>query len=211
MKDIFDTTVATYRDEAGAAAFVAKELPHDAARSASVYSLLDGLDISGWRVLDVGCGFGRDVGEFRRRGAEAYGCDVSPALLDKADERVKPYLKEYDWRSGESLPFGGGFDLIWCCAVLVHVPRAELIVFLRRLWDGLKAGGRLALYTKCGKGEQVVRNLGENLPRVMVFYTVEDITSIFNQLGAEIEMASGDFATTALGDALLVVRVRKTF
>jgi SAM-dependent methyltransferase len=210
MMDIFDETVASYRDEAGAAAFIAKEVRHkEGNRDATAYSMLDGLDLAGVRALDVGCGFGRDVGELRRRGAVAFGCDVSPPLLAEAEKAFGPYFTEYDLRSGAPLPFGGGFDLIWCCAVLVHVPRAELRVFFGRLWDGLAVGGRLVLITKQGEGQTVARNLGEALPRVMVMYAVEEILAVLRELGAVVEMEVPDLSVTAYGEAVLGVRVRK--
>ena len=161
------------------------------------------------RVLDVGCGFGRDVVEFRKRGAEAFGCDVSEVLLSEA-------RKHGDWfaacnlREAGELPFDGKFDLIWCCAVLVHIPRAEVRAVLQRLWDGLKPGGRLVIWTKIGEGERVMSNLGENLPRMMVYYAQEELLVPLKEWGAEVELAS-DTQRDALptGDHLMYLRVRK--
>lgn len=209
MPDVFDETVATYRDEAGAAAFVAKERKFEDGRNGRVYALFDAYAMQGWRILDVGCGFGRDVREFRRRGAKAYGCDVSEPLLEHAEREVGPYFTRWDVRSGDEVPFGGGFDFIWCCALLVHVPREELAGVLEKLWQGLRTGGRLAIITKCGEGQAVTHNLGEGLGRVMVMYEVPEITDVLTRLGAEIEVADGGHSATAFGEALLAVWARK--
>ncbi len=208
--DIFDQTVASYRDVRGAEAFVAKELRNkESARDQTSYSLLEGMVLDGLRVLDIGCGFGRDVAAFRQRGAEAYGCDVSPPLLEHAVREVGPYFTEYDFRRGDMLPFGGIFDVIWCCAVLVHVPRVELGVFTQRVWDGLANGGRAIFISKQGEGDEVSRNLGEDLPRVMVFYRAEEVVAEWQALGGTVELAKPDLSITAYGDAMFGVVLRK--
>ena len=209
MPDVFDETVATYRDEAGAAAFVAKERRFEEGRNGRVHSLFDVYDMRGWRVLDVGCGFGRDVKEFRLRGADAYGCDVSEPLLAQAEREFGPYFKVWDVRAGGEVPFGGGFDFVWCCALLVHIPREELMRVLETLWAGLREGGRLAIITKCGEGQTVTQNLGEGLGRVMVMYGVNEIVDVLKGFGAEIEVADAGHSATAFGEALLAVWARK--
>lgn len=205
----FAETVATYRDVRGAEAFIAKERVNEARRNAQAYEKISDLDVRGWKVLDVGCGFGRDVGEFRRRGAEAYGCDVSPVLLDKAREMYGPWFVEDDILARNALPFGGEFDLLWCCSVFVHVPREEMTQVLERLWKGLKPGGRLLLWTKQGEGERVMENLGAGLPRVMVYYRMADFTGLIEAWGGVVEMKEGNHAQLPTGDSLLFMRVRK--
>ena len=209
MRTIFDETVATYQNAGAARAFVEKEVQHQDGRNAAYYELLHGLHLEGMRVLDIGCGHGRDVQYFRSHGASAYGCDVSPELLALADEDVRPFLQAHDFRSSESLPFGGYYDLIWCCAVLVHLPRIELADFLKKVWHDIKPGGHLALITKHGSGQMVARNLGENLPRVMVFYTVDEIMDVLKPLGAEVEVETPALTTTAYGEQVLGIRVKK--
>ena len=48
----------------------------------------------------------------------------------------------------------GAYDGIWCCASLLHVPLAELPQVLQRLWRALRAGGRIYVSFKLGKGER---------------------------------------------------------
>lgn len=210
-EDMFARTVETYCSLSGAAAYVGKEMKHAAARRGTVYLPLEGLELDGWRVLDVGCGFGRDVAEFRRRGAVAFGCDVSDVLLGKARSDYGEGFAKYDVRGGGALPFHGGFDLIWCCAVFVHVPRAELDAVIGRMWEGLKPGGRMVMTTKEGQGEKVVDNLGAGLERMMVYYSPGELVNAVRRLGGDMEAMSDSNVVLPTGDALMWVRARKPF
>lgn len=206
-EDVFANTVEVYATEEGAAAYVAKESAFETARNVSVYAAFDGMNLQGLRMLDVGCGYGRDVAEFRRRGAEAYGCDVSGPLLAKAQADVGPYFQLHDLRSREPLPFGGPFDIVWCCFVLVHIPRTELAAVLAKMWGALKPGGTLMILTKSGAGEKIVENMGK--ARIMVYYSAEEIAAELEEKGGCMEVATENYSTTAHGEAVLWVRVRK--
>lgn len=210
VKDPFEATVVSYCDPKGAEAYVLKEMPVHSERTAAAFRLVEGVALEGLRVLDVGCGFGRDVGEFRRRGAEAFGVDVSEALLGRAREQYGPYFRVDNVRGKGAFAWEGPFDLVWCCAVLVHVPRTEMEGVLRRMWEALKPGGRLAIWTKVGEGERVMANLGKRYPRVMVYYTPDEILGPLKAWGAVVERVTGeDIALLPTGDGLFYVRVRK--
>ena len=47
-------------------------------------------DVSGCRVLDVGCGDGEFAVELAKRGAIVVGIDASPEMIDAANSRPKP-------------------------------------------------------------------------------------------------------------------------
>ncbi len=49
--------------------------------------------LSGKEVLDVGCGFGRDVGKMRKLGYTAYGIDISEKMIGEADEDIREFLR----------------------------------------------------------------------------------------------------------------------
>jgi len=217
MEDIFARTAEAYKDERGARAFVAKELVNDTSRGARVGMYLDAMELAGKRVLDVGCGYGRDVALFSQRGADAYGCDVSPALLDEAMER---YGEDLGYRLGLDdirqvgpLPFytEPGFDGVWCCSVLVHVPRAQMPGVLKRLWDAVAPGGWLFIISKEGAGERVMDNLGHGLERIMVYYDVRELRDVLEPLGAVTEFIEkgGDAVKIPTGDRLFSVKFRK--
>ena len=97
----------------------------------------------GSRVLDVGCGSGRDMALLRAMGRDAYGIDASEPLTALA-QQYHPDLAgrvTLGTLPDSPVPFGGQFDGVLCSAVLMHIPLAQqpaAIDFVRRC---LKPGG----------------------------------------------------------------------
>jgi SAM-dependent methyltransferase len=104
----------------------------------------------GGRILDAGCGSGRDLREFVRRGYRATGIDASRALVRIA-ARHSPapcFVMRF-----EDLSYENCFDAIWACASLLHVPKRMLRSVLHRLHLALVPGGVMFVSVQAGKGE----------------------------------------------------------
>jgi 2-polyprenyl-3-methyl-5-hydroxy-6-metoxy-1,4-benzoquinol methylase len=188
MTNALAQTVATYCNPQGAANFVAKEDRNAAQRNAAVWGLAEDWPLQGMKILDVGCGFGRDVAMFRERGAEAYGVDISAPLLAEAQSRFghAEWWFENDVLTLHRSPVGK-LDVVWCINVLVHVPRPQMPALLRRWAGWLKPGGRLVVSSKQGNGESLYLNLGDDLPRVMVLYQPQELTAVLEKSGMVVE------------------------
>ncbi len=107
----------------------------------------------GGRVLDAGCGSGRDALAFRKRGFEVTAFDGSPRMVEMARAHTGlPVLHltfaEVTWTEA--------FEGIWSCASLLHVPRSELPEIMKRLRNALVPGGFWELSFKVGDGERQV-------------------------------------------------------
>ncbi len=101
------------------------------------------------RILDVGCGSGRDLHALVEAGFDAEGVDACEALLTEVKRRY-PALSDRIRR--DSLPALGtvpdaSFDGILCWAVLMHVPAERLCDTLMNLRRVLRPGGRLLIST----------------------------------------------------------------
>ncbi len=101
----------------------------------------------GMRVLDIGAGSGRDLGLLMKMGCYAYGVDPSDELRAAALQRHPQLVGRVI--SGElpalGQPFGGNFDGVLCSAVLMHLPRAEVLDAAIAIRNVLKENGRLIL------------------------------------------------------------------
>ncbi len=89
----------------------------------------------GARVLDVGCGMGRDLAVLLETGFDAYGVEPHGAMRARAIERHPNLAGRIAAASLPQIgqPFGGGFDAIVCSAVLMHLPAGALPASLAAL------------------------------------------------------------------------------
>ncbi|MBX3747062.1 MAG: class I SAM-dependent methyltransferase [Verrucomicrobiae bacterium] len=133
--------------------FYAEHAPTVAARYAGAESAaarrFHEVFAAGGRILDVGCGSGRDLQALVDAGFEAEGVDACEALLTEAKRRY-PALAGRLRR--DSLPDLGTIldassDGILCWAVLMHVPAERLFDTLFNLRRVLRPGGRLLIST----------------------------------------------------------------
>lgn len=104
------------------------------------------------RILDVGCGGGRDLKAFRERGFKPFGIDPSLALVEIARQHSGA---EVAVAKVEELEFVQEFDAVWACASLLHLPRSVLPEALRRIKRSLVHGGVFFLSVQAGSGECV--------------------------------------------------------
>ncbi|MBI3999347.1 MAG: class I SAM-dependent methyltransferase [Candidatus Omnitrophica bacterium] len=80
------------------------------------------------RVLDIGCAKGYLVYEFRRRGVETFGVDISEYALLQSPSSMKPFLCQADICE-TSLPFHSGvFDLITSLETIEHLNDPEKMI-----------------------------------------------------------------------------------
>lgn len=209
MTSYLNKTHQTYCSPEGAAAFIAKETPYGQERNARVFKIIEDLNLSDKKILDVGCGFGRDTLYFRQKGAEAYGIDISAELLKKPLIQHPHYFAVHNILDNEPLPFPAPFDLIWASAFFVHIPKQNLKSTLLKLWGNLASGGHLIIFTKLGQGEEMKYNLGENLDRLMVYYQRDDFLSILTPLGAKQDVIEEKLTQVESKDTFFTLRLLK--
>ena len=104
------------------------------------------------RILDLGCGPGRDLVAFRRLGHEPTGLDACPEFVDMARRLAVGEVWLQDMLALD-LP-AAQFDGVFANAVLFHVPSLALPRVLGDLWQALKPGGVLFSSNPRGSNEE---------------------------------------------------------
>lgn len=101
----------------------------------------------GARVLDLGCGEGRDSVFFASRGFEVTGVDVSAAGLQKAERLARAHGVKVRWMSADAADWmpTGPFDLVYSCGALHYVARRHRARVLSQLQAATRPGGHHAL------------------------------------------------------------------
>lgn len=79
---------------------------------ADLLKLLERRGLRGNRLLDVGCGTGKSFLEMLPRGWEVTACDISPAMLKLAREKVGERV-HFALADMLALPEFGEFDVVW--------------------------------------------------------------------------------------------------
>jgi len=118
------------------------------------------------RILDFGCGPGRDLKVFSDLGYEAIGLEGAERFVEFARQYSGCEVWHQDFLSLE-LP-SEYFDGIFANAALFHVPSQELPRVLKELWATLKPSGVLFSSNPRGDNEE-----GWNGERYGAYYNLE--------------------------------------
>lgn len=143
------TTLAAY--EASAQGFWEGTRHHDV--SQNVEALLEAIgEPAPLRILDFGCGPGRDLVAFRARGHDPVGLDGAPAFVRMARERAGVPVWQQDFLALDLPP--NAFHGVFANASLFHVPGAALPRVLAQLLTCLRPGGVLFASNPRGGNEE---------------------------------------------------------
>jgi SAM-dependent methyltransferase len=136
-------TIAFYDQEA--ATYAAR--PQDS-RFRRLSSFLDDLT-PGAKILELGCGGGRDAEEMIRRGFDVTPTDGSPGMAAEAARRLGRPVRVLRF---EDLNVEAAVDAVWANASLLHAPAEALPSILARVRRALRPGGRFFASYKAGDG-----------------------------------------------------------
>lgn len=109
----------------------------------------------GAHILDAGSGSGRDTLAFLRRGYTVSAIDSSAALCALSTRLTGMQTRNIRFQEFESKD---GYDGIWACASLLHVPEKELSCVISRFVMALKPGGLMYMSFKHGDGERTAED-----------------------------------------------------
>jgi SAM-dependent methyltransferase len=104
------------------------------------------------RILDAGCGIGRDVKAFTERGYQVIGIDASLAIVREARQRTGGDIR---LMRIQDIPWEQMFNGIWAMASLLHIPRDSIPFVLGKLFRALIVTGAMFMSFKKGSIERV--------------------------------------------------------
>ncbi len=102
----------------------------------------------GARILDFGCGSGRDTKAFLELGYQVEAIDGSKELCKIASEYTGIEVKNKLFNELDAV---GRYDGIWACSSILHVSKDELKTVLKKMSVALKDGG--VIYTSFKYGD----------------------------------------------------------
>ena len=112
--------------------------------------ILRGNIAAGMRVLDAGCGYGRNLVYLLRESVEVFALDASPdavAHVRALAGELAPSLPDENIQVGaiEQMPFADGFADVVICNSVLHFARdeAHFLAMVEELWRVLRVGGLL--------------------------------------------------------------------
>ena len=135
---------------------------------------------TGPRILDAGCGPGRDAALLRLAGADVVGLDLARAMLHQARHLDDAgHLSQGDLRR---LPFAtDSFDAVWCFAALGHLPPDAIHQALTEFRRVLNRGW-LYVVVRQGSGVRSASWQGA-LPRYFTDLTPETLSTALHTAG----------------------------
>jgi ubiquinone/menaquinone biosynthesis C-methylase UbiE len=134
------------------------------------------------RVLDAGCGPGRDTRLLRGRGARVVGLDLSFGMLRSQSLSVAVQANM------RALPIGNAtVDGVWCQAALLHIARADVPRVLAEFARVTRPTGTLHLAVSEGDGEGWVSDrYGPSNPRWYVHHRLESLSETLAEAGWQV-------------------------
>ena len=123
------------------------------------------------KVLDLGCGSGRDSLYFKELGYDVTAVDGSAEMCRQAEKNIgQPVIN----MTFDKLDYDLEFDGIWACASLLHVPSSEIRDVLGKIERALKKGGYFYCSFKYGEYE------GDREGRYYTDYIETSIDTLFS-------------------------------
>ncbi len=161
--------------------------------------LLRGRIVPGMRVLDAGCGGGRNLVYFLREGYEVFGADADPgaiAHVQRIAARLAPRLPAGNFRAEpiERMTFPDGIADAALSSAVLHFARddEQFLAMLSETWRILKPGGLLfcRLASNIGMADRMHRVNGRRfrLPDGSERYLVDEamLLDLTRELGGDL-------------------------
>ena len=134
------------------------------------------------RLLDAGCGPGRDLSDFADRGHQVTGLDLSPALLAQVRPGIPTVLGDL-----RTLPFPDhSFEAVWSVAAIHHLSKPQADLALAEFHRVLVPQGHFftVILEGTGEGWEEDQDLG---PRFYSYWSQDELEQHCRAAGLQVE------------------------
>ncbi len=142
-------------------------------------------------VLDIGCAGGFKTNYIKEKGFKVEGIDFSENMTEDARERFKDiYFRVMDIYDLDKLD--KKYDGIFIQAVLLHIPKSDILDILNKVKSKLKDNGILHIAVKEKKNNGVEEEIktendyGYEYDRFFSYYSMDEFKNYFNKLGLKV-------------------------
>ena len=132
----------------------------------------------GARILDLGCGSGRDSKYFLSKGYDVVSVDGAIEICHLAEQYIGKSVHNIKF---ENFDYSNEFDAIWASASLLHVNPKQMPIVLDSIKRALKNDGILYASWKYGRNEKIVDG------KYYLYLDESAIADLFNSTSIEIE------------------------
>lgn len=129
--------------------------------------------LEGRKILDYGCGSGRDTKYFLESGYDVKAIDGSQELCKSASAYTGIKVKHMLFQDLDELEY---YDGIWACSSILHLPKNELRVVMKKMSKALVSGGIIYTSFKYGDFE------GERNGRYFIDFTIDNFKEFIEEV-----------------------------
>ena len=136
--------------------------------------------LPGGKILDLGCGDGRQAPLFTMAGYAYTGIDISDAMLVLARKQSKKFRNAaFHKMSMYDLNFPtNSFDGFWATSSLVHIPKTRLRKVFKQIRRVVKDGGIGFIAMKKGSGHRTLPSVFIGDARIWFLYNKREFEDI---------------------------------
>lgn len=142
------------------------------------------------KIIDIGCGSGRDANIFAENGLNVLGVDFSPNLINIAKNNAPS--AQFQMMDIEAMTFSpSSFDGAWSGCALSHISKKRLPSVLLNIHSFLKSNGYFYLTVRKGKGEGLEKDLRYgDIEKFWSYFEEDELADYVRAAGFKIKESS---------------------
>ena len=168
-------TIDTYNTTAG---LMAEKFTGIGARVNDILQAFSYIKKSSQKVVEIGCGNGRDAREILKYTSDYIGMDVSSEMIRLAQEYFPEATSKFVVADVEDFDFPKWIDVIFSFASLLHTPKEKLQEVLWKMLLTLNPGWIVFLSLKRSDSYEEITKTDEFWTRTYYYYSPQDILDI---------------------------------